>query len=165
MTRAEQSAAWIIDTHEGGWSDHGADRGGRTSYGITEAVARKHGLDVRSVTRADAIRIVVADYWSYDWCKSDHVATKILDIAVNCGPGTAARLLQRALRLLGHDIVEDGAIGPATKAAANRERGPKLLAALSYVQAARYVAIAEQDPTQRAFIGGWLVRAVTPINT
>ena len=45
----------LID-REGGYVDHPADRGGRTCFGITEAVARAHGYDgaMRDLPRATA---------------------------------------------------------------------------------------------------------------
>jgi lysozyme family protein len=162
--RAQTLARWVL-ANEGAWSDHAADRGGRTMFGVTESVASKHGLDVERITEADAIRIYVADYWRWDWVQSDRVAAKLLDLAVNCGPGTAVRLLQRALRLLGDlQVVEDGVAGPVTQLYANRERPDPLLAALSYVQMQRYLDIVAADEGQRVFIRGWLSRAVRPIN-
>ena len=42
--------------HEGGFSDHKADPGGKTQFGITEAVASAHGFtgDTRTLTRDEA---------------------------------------------------------------------------------------------------------------
>lgn len=55
---------------EGGWSDHPDDPGGKTMYGITEAVyhewLRKRGLaprPVRNITRAEAESIYLDNYW------------------------------------------------------------------------------------------------------
>ncbi len=55
---------------EGGWSDHAADPGGKTMYGITEAVyhdwlkSKGKGVrPVRSITRAEAEDIYFKRYW------------------------------------------------------------------------------------------------------
>ena len=50
--------------HEGGYSDHPSDPGGKTQFGITEAVARAHGFtgDMRTLTRDEAKRIYRVDY-------------------------------------------------------------------------------------------------------
>ena len=44
---------------EGGYSDHPADRGGPTRWGVTEAVARAHGYagSMRHFPRAQAAAI------------------------------------------------------------------------------------------------------------
>jgi lysozyme family protein len=55
---------------EGGWSDHPADPGGNTMYGVTEAVyhawLRKRGLPIRPVRQiimAEAEQIYFEEYW------------------------------------------------------------------------------------------------------
>jgi len=48
---------------EGGWSDHPADGGGKTKYGITNAVAKRHGIEVTGITLPQAIKIYYQDYW------------------------------------------------------------------------------------------------------
>lgn len=48
---------------EGGWSNHPADGGGKTKYGIIESVAKRHGLNVSSITLPQAIKIYHTDYW------------------------------------------------------------------------------------------------------
>jgi len=55
---------------EGGWSDHPADPGGKTMYGVTEAVyhawLKKHGKalkPVRQISMAEAELIYYDEYW------------------------------------------------------------------------------------------------------
>lgn len=55
---------------EGGWSDHPSDPGGKTMYGVTEAVfhewLRKKGRPVRavrSITKEEALEIYFEGYW------------------------------------------------------------------------------------------------------
>lgn len=58
--------AWAIHhilVPEGGWSNHPSDRGGATQYGIIESVAKRHGLNVRTLSKVDAIKIYYKDYW------------------------------------------------------------------------------------------------------
>lgn len=165
MTRAERAAEWVMDNEVppgvNPFVDDPDDRGGATKWGVTEEVAEKHGIKVRDLTRDQAICIMISDYWSYDWVTSIRVATKLLDISVNSGKATAARLLQRALILLGSDTVkEDGKIGPITRGATNAMKEPKLLAGLAAVQIVRYLDIVRDDRTQQKWIGGWLVRGV-----
>ena len=104
--------------HEGLYSDHAADPGGKTMYGITEAVAREVGYrgDMRELPLELAKRIYKDRYW--DTVKAEQlppaVRYVVFDAAVNSGPGQAAKWLQRAL-----GVADDGVIGPKTLAAAN----------------------------------------------
>jgi lysozyme family protein len=104
--------------HEGGFSDHKDDPGGKTNFGITEAVARKHGFtgDMRSLSAEVAKRIYQKDYW--DAISADELPAEIryamFDAAVNSGPGRAAKWLQACV-----GVEPDGGIGPKTLAAVN----------------------------------------------
>ena len=88
----------------------------------------------------------------------DSVAAEVFDCAVNCGVGTAARFLQRAV-----GVKDDGAIGQDTlRATAGyiETRGiPALVADLKQQRRERYTRIAQNDPSQQRFLKGWLRRA------
>ncbi len=102
--------------YEGGFSDHKADPGGKTQFGITEAVARAHGFtgDMRTLTRDEAKRIYRADYW--EPVRADdlppQVRFDVFDGAVNSGVKQSVKWLQRAV-----GVIDDGIIGPKTLAA------------------------------------------------
>ena len=108
----------LLLKHEGGYSDHVADPGGKTRYGITEAVAREVGYkgDMRELPLELAKRIYKERYWSPVKAEELPPAVRyvVFDAAVNSGPGQAAKWLQRAL-----GVADDGVIGPKTIAAAN----------------------------------------------
>jgi lysozyme family protein len=116
---------------EGGYSDDPKDPGGKTRYGITEAVARARGYlgDMRQLPLDVASEIYRADYW--DACRCEQLpwplSLYVFDAAVNQGVKPAVFLLQRAL-----DTVQDGHIGPQTL---------KLAAAATPWHAARYLAL------------------------
>ena len=58
--------AWAIHhilVPEGGFSNHPSDGGGATKYGIIKSVAKRHGLEVGSISKVDAIKIYYTDYW------------------------------------------------------------------------------------------------------
>jgi len=105
--------------HEGGYSDHAADPGGETMWGITREVAREHGYTgpMRDLPQATARQIARAAYW--DAVRADElpaqVRFEVFDVAYNSGVGRATRILQRAV-----GVREDGVIGPATLAAVGR---------------------------------------------
>lgn len=165
---------------EGGYSNHPADRGGPTNWGVTEQVARAYGYkgQMRELSRETARGIYRERYWGGP--KFDQVAAicpaignELFDTGINMGVAAAGRLLQRALNVLNRgatdypDIGTDGAIGPMTLAAlkgfmAKRgaEGGDVLRKALDGLQCARYVEIAEGNPSQESFTYGWIANRI-----
>lgn len=99
--------------HEGSYSDHPSDPGGRTMWGITERVARAHGFtgDMRTFTRDEAKRIYQADYWEPIRAEelSQQVRFDVFDGAVNSGVKQSIKWLQAAV-----GAQPDGVIGPKT---------------------------------------------------
>lgn len=162
---------------EGGYSNHPADRGGPTRWGIPEATARRYGYqgDMRDLPREEAVRIYKTRHWTdpgFNWvaASSEKVAEELLDTGVNMGPAVAAMMLQRALNVLysGPPITTDGDIGPATLdrlrvylASRPRDGESILLKALNVLQGERYISLAEGKPSQKAFINGWLAQRVS----
>ncbi len=123
--------------HEGGYSDHKADTGGKTMYGITEAVARASGYtgDMRELSQDAAKLIYLTQYW--DKVQADALPAKVryavFDAAVNSGPGQSARWLQRAL-----GVADDGRIGQITIAYA-RHSDPEELVKKMLAQRLRFM--------------------------
>lgn len=178
MTVDEQIEA-LID-REGGYVNHPADRGGPTKFGITEQNARAFGYDgpMRDMPRDTARHIYRARYWKQPrldevFLVYPRVAAEMFDTGVNMGPAVAARMLQRALNLLNRDgsdypdIGVDGATGAITLHALNGYRARRgaggevvLLIALNAQQGCRYMDLAEKDPSQEAFLNGWLANRI-----
>ncbi|MBJ6722451.1 hypothetical protein I2750_19820 [Bacillus sp. PR5] len=75
---AFQACHAVTAQWEGGWSDHPADPGGKTMYGITEKVwlawNKAKGIlkpkPVRQITRAEAEEIYYQDYWLAARCNT-----------------------------------------------------------------------------------------------
>lgn len=155
---------------EGLFSDHAKDPGGATMYGITQAVARRHGIrNVRSLTISQAVLIYYKDYWLRLRCDDIHsteIATELLDAGVNTGIGNAVKFAQRAYNVLRNSdevsIIEDGKIGPMTVSALNnmsRRYSRQLLMAMNGEQYRYYRMLVDQNPDRfRAFIRGWMRR-------
>jgi len=161
---------------EGGYSNHPADTGGPTRWGVTEAVARAHGFagDMRGFPRDEAVAIYRRLYWlrpGFDRVAqhAPKVAAELFDTGVNMGPAVAAGFLQRALNALNRDACDypdipvDRRIGERTLAALAgfvARRGASgeevLLKALEALQGERYLRLAEQRPANEAFLYGWL---------
>ena len=112
----EKSLALILKS-EGGYVNHPSDPGGMTNLGVTKRVWEEWvGHEVTEQTMRDLTPAIVgpmykAKYW--DMVKGDNlpkgVDYAVFDLAVNSGPGKAAKTLQSVL-----GANPDGQIGPAT---------------------------------------------------
>lgn len=172
MARFDDSIDYVLH-HEGGYSDHPADPGGMTQWGVSLRFLRAtghdidgdgdiDGQDIRELTIEDAKGLYRSEFWEplgLDEIEVQQVATKILDLAVNTGAGRAARIVQSALGKVGHKVKVDGGFGPVTRAAVNEADPFELLAALRKGQAAFYRRIVKKNPDLKPFLVGWLVRA------
>lgn len=147
------SAFDLLLKHEGGYSDHAADPGGKTRFGITEAVAREVGYrgDMRELPLELAKRVYMERYWK-PICAEDLPPTvryAVFDAAVNSGPGQSVKWLQRAL-----GVEADGVIGPVTLKAAYAAN-PDALKMRILGQRLRFMAGLTNWP---AFSRGWAIR-------
>lgn len=169
-----------IISKEGNYVDHPSDRGGPTKYGITQAVARANGYmgDMLELPYTKAIEIYTYRYIvgpQFDKVArcSLPIAEKLIDIGVNMGPAIASTFFQRILNAMNAkgsayaDIFVDGRIGPITINALcsyikwRKEEGEQVfLKALSGIQAARYLDIAENNKEQEDFFYGWVKNRV-----
>lgn len=98
---------------EGGWSDHKADPGGATMYGVTQgtytAARKRWGLPNRSVkliTKDEALRIYRYEYW--DKCNASHlvpgVDLAVYDASVNSGVSRGVKWLVAAAGSNDHSV-------------------------------------------------------------
>jgi len=165
---------------EGGYSNNSNDLGGKTKFGITEAVARECGYmgDIAKLTQEIAQHIYYSRYWDKmqlnDVCRmSEDLAIELFDTGVNMGIATAIMFLQQALNAFNNqgtlyaDIVEDGVIGKATFTALHAfyaKRGAKggqvLLKALNVLQGARYIDLSQKRQANETFVFGWMLNRV-----
>lgn len=142
---------------EGGFSNHPADPGGATKYGITRAVlAEWRGrdvsiADVRALEKAEAEVIYRRNYW--DGVGGDElpagVDLAVFDLAVNSGVGRAARILQDSV-----GTTVDGIVGVDTVRAA-RGLPPQALIRLISSQRRSFLQKLRIFPV---FGRGWLRR-------
>lgn len=169
-----------VIAREGEYSNHPADRGGPTRWGVTERVARAHGYkgDMRHFPRDAAVAIYRELYWrrpGFDAVELiyERVAEELLDTGINMGTKVASGFLQRALNALNRegndypDVPVDGDVGPLTLAALRGYKARRgaagetvLMRAIEGLQAERYMTLAEQRPANEAFLYGWLANRV-----
>lgn len=150
----------ILLRHEGGFSDHAADPGGKTRFGITEAVAREVGYrgDMRELPIDLAKRIYKDRYWDAVRAEElpEAIRYAVFDAAVNSGPRQAIRWLQRAV-----GAKDDGIIGPQTLAAV-RAADPERLLRQLLAQRLRFMT---GLPSWSAFGRGWARRIADLMET
>ena len=103
----------LLLKHEGDFSNHVADPGGATRYGITQAVARQEGYtgDMRVYPLDHARGVYKRRYW--DAMRLDEVRPEVrfdlFGAGVNSGVSAATRWAQRIL-----SVRDDGVMGPVT---------------------------------------------------
>lgn len=165
---------------EGGYSNHPADRGGPTRWGVTEQVARAYGYagDMREFPRPFAVRIFRSRYYEEPGLNliaelAPKLTAELFDTGVNMGTSIPGKFLQRTLNVLNRmqtdypDLAADGRIGPMTVMALRKflklrgEVGETvLIKAAEALQGARYIEIAEDRQANEAFVYGWLANRV-----
>lgn len=181
MTKTATQLVDEVIAREGGYSNHPADRGGPTNFGITEQVARAYGYrgDMRQLPRATAVEIYLKRYWTspgFDKvaARDPALAAEMFDAGVNMGPAQAAKFVQRSLNLLNNeakaypDIAVDGGVGAMTLASLdgylrqrnNGEGRAVLLWLVRSFRTGRYAEIAEANRSQEVFLYGWIARQV-----
>jgi lysozyme family protein len=140
--------------HEGGYVNHPSDPGGMTNLGVTKRVWEEwvgHEVDEKQM-RALTPELVAPLYKKKYWDKvcGDELPTgldlAVFDLAVNSGPGRAAKMLQKVL-----GVTQDGAIGPQTIAKALNIDSSKLIADYNAERLAFLMAL----PTWGTFGKGW----------
>lgn len=175
-----EAAVATVLRHEGHLSEHEADPGGITKWGVSlrflqgldPELARELGDvdgdgdvdadDVRRMPRDRAIEIYRRCWWDrYRYGELPYLsAEKIFDLSVNMGPTPAHRLAQRAVRAAtGRRLVEDGILGPVSREAIRSAPADAYLAALRSEAAGFYRELVARQPARQAFLEGWLNRA------
>lgn len=140
-------------SHEGGYSNHPADKGGETNWGITKTTARANGYtgDMRFLSREQAIEIYRKAFWERYQCDKlpSALAFQYFDACVNHGAAHAAKFLQRAC-----GVIADGVIGEQTLTAVARQSDRDLVLKFNAERTRFYT----QLPTFGTFGKGWMRR-------
>lgn len=152
---------------EGGWSNHKADKGGATMYGVTQgtytAWRKKKGRPQQSVakiTHEEARELYESEYWKAASCDKLPwpISYMCFDAAVNSGASRGKKWVQEGL-----GVSPDGAVGPATIAAAKKavdEGDGKAILAIVDARATFLARLVQKSPSQAAFLLGWWRRTL-----
>jgi len=168
MANFDEALAFVLrneDPHLSGVVTE--DSGGRTRFGIAERFHPNLGHDFYAGPVEAALRtareIYRCEYWKSifgDEIDDQHVANKLLDMAVNMGVRQAIVLCQRALNASStFQLEEDGVLGEQTLAALNQCDSALLLIHLREVGEEFYQQLAAKRPTSEQYLRGWLARA------
>lgn len=145
---------------EGRYSNDPLDPGGATNFGITQRTLDRwrvrhvqFPLDVRDLSRAQAGMIYLEWYWNFSGCHllRPALGLAVFDAAVNHGPRTASKMLQRGL-----GVVVDGVIGPKTAAASRRKDTGLILLNYHTRRVIKYIGLTSFG----RFGSGWVARAL-----
>lgn len=159
--KLEQALDWLLE-EEGGWSNHPADRGGATMYGVTQSTynawRKKKGRPSQSVSKIskeEAKELYNEEYWKAASCDKLPwpISYLVFDAAVNSGVKRAILWLQTGLH-----CQPDGVVGSATIRAAEQAVSSGNTSALLGIVDARTVFLArliQSKPSQAAFLLGW----------
>ena len=147
---------------EGGYTDDKNDRGGKTTWGITEEEARDFGYtgDMQNLTKDFAKNIYLKKYYlgnKLDKIIDDRVALSIFDWAVNSGR-RGIKKAQIVANKFGANLVIDGIIGNKKLEAINSMNPEEFLKEYHELQRTFYKNLAAKDSTQEDFLKGWLNR-------
>ena len=176
-----QSIADAILRREGGYVNDPDDPGGATNFGVTVHTMRRLGLDlngdgqvsaadVQLLSRDQARRIFIDHYFTeprIGWLP-EPLQPSVFDMNVNAGLWSV-RLLQRLCSEMGYALVEDGRIGPVTRAnvaAAFEAASDHMVDAYGIQRRNYYYQLADRRPKSRKYArrrdggkGGWITRA------
>ncbi len=152
---------------EGGWSNHPADAGGATMYGVTQATYNRYrkakGLpaqSVRLITKDEVREIYDMFYWREASCHRLPwpISYLVFDAAVNSGPSQGVKWMQSGL-----GVSVDGKVGPNTVKAANAAvegyDGEKIYKIMD-ARATFLARLVQKKPSQAVFLLGWWRRTL-----
>lgn len=162
----ERSIANVL-VSEGGeiYTNHPADPGGPTKYGITLRDVRAYikpaatAADVRDLTRAQALSIYHDKYWMHPCVRADALPAgldySVFDYGVNAGVARAGKVLRRLLSLATDDCrLTDGVLK-----ALGRRDPQGLIRALGAERRQFYERLIAARPSSLVFRNGWMARA------
>ena len=133
------------------------DTGGLTRWGISQNNNRD--VDVTNLTEQEAQAIYYKRYWTVAYCDEipDFMQLIQFNCAVNCGPNTAIKTLQKTI-----GVKADGVVGGKTRFAYNTYKHGAKRFTLTYLswQCLYYFNIAHRRESQFKWLRGWVRRSL-----
>lgn len=169
-----EAALDYLDPLEGGFSDHAADKGGATKWGISlrflnlvaEGDVNGDGhvdvKDIHAMTPTHRTFFYEKYFWEHYKLfnvRSQPIANRLFSIYVHMRSKDAGLVVQRACRSVQKVLKIDGMVGAKTFTCINSANDFELLAAIRSEQAAVYEKIVLKNPDQAVYLDGWLNRA------
>lgn len=142
---------------EGPPSNHPADKGGRTAFGISERNFPDAWKDGK-VTEEEARAIYDMKFVKgpgFDKVPDKRLREQLIDYGVNSGPMVAIQKLQDILK-----VPVDGILGPATLTALASVHPDDANSLLVVARVKMIGQIVSKNPSQVKFLNGWLNRAL-----
>jgi len=151
----------LILKHEGGYVNNPNDPGGETNFGISKR-AYPH-LNIRSLTKEDAIDIYYTDYYLYNSIDKFPLCFQsiALDTVVLHGKYFGSKILQEAYNKYANDTVlaVDGIIGEKTLSVYNNATNTKLLInSIVDVRIQTVQNLVKKNNSLHVFLKGWINR-------
>jgi lysozyme family protein len=163
--RYERAFDWLMGI-EGFYSNHPADTGGETAWGISIA-NYPHMWRNGAPSREAAMGFYYTEFWRRLKCDelvTDPVAQELFEGAVLMGHQRAARFAQKAVNAISttdRELVEDGVIGPKTIQSLNYwgQRYPAALYnTMNVIQGAFLLGLNRRD-----FVRGWMSKRIQAV--
>lgn len=169
------TALSFVIGNEGGLVNNPNDPGGITNKGICLRTLRGHGLkydwnkdgqvnewEIEHLTDAQAAEYYKNEYWNdkYNLIDSQNIVLYIFDMAVNMGPSTAHKLVQRSLNCqFGSKsmFTVDGVLGDKTISGINHA-GLNMMPVLRAQREGEYLLIVKEDPALASDLDGFMNR-------
>ena len=152
MTTFYKAVEFVLK-HEGYYSNDPKDAGGETKFGISKRAYPN--LDIKNLTREQAIDIYKRDYWDKLPAGLPAVIHCVLfDCAVNTGISRAIRLLQSAIK-----ANPDGQWGRLSQTALNKLSANEVLLRFATERVMFYSALS----TFNRFGKGWVNRTISTV--
>jgi uncharacterized protein (TIGR02594 family) len=168
LTPFNAAMSHILNVEGRNFTNHPADKGGPTKYGITLNTLKAWrgtnvtAKDVESLTQDEATQVYKVRYWdkmNLGFLTSQKVAMVLMDQGVNRGTGTAIRMAQVMMNSQSRAGLQvDDKLGPKTANAI--EKLNEEFFCREFIQAAQhsYVDIVKRNTSQMVFLSGWMNR-------